>query len=57
MTIKEILEKKGYRVGFDKSLFYGLKFEDGSIDRTWDLYIVHPKRGCSTTLFLEEKQG
>ena len=57
MIIKEILEKKGYRVGFYKSLFYGMRFEDGSIDRTWDFYIVRPGYGCSRTLSLEEKQG
>ena len=57
MTIKEILERKGYKVGFDKSLFYGMRFEDGSIDRTWNLYIVHPRRGCSRTLTLDEQQG
>ena len=53
MTIKKILEKKGYRIGFYKSLFYGMRFEDG-VDRTWDFYIVHPKHGCSTTFSLEE---
>ena len=57
MTIKEILQAKGYRINFFTSLFYGMRFEDGSIDRAWDFYIVHPKHGCSTTLFLEEKQG
>mgnify|MGYP000903471825 CR=1 FL=1 len=57
MTIKEALERKGYRIGFYKSLFYGATWEDGSIDRTWDFYIVHPKYGCSRTLTLEEQQG
>ena len=57
MTIKEFLEEKGYRIGFFKSLFYGMRFEDGSIDATWDFYIVHPKHGCSTTFSLEEQQG
>ena len=57
MIIKEILEKKGYRVGFYKSIFYGMRLEGDNIDRTWNLYIVHPRWGCSRTLSLEEKQG
>lgn len=57
MTIKEILEKKGYRIDFSPSIFYGLKFEDGEIDTSWTLWILHPYRGCSRTLTLEEKQG
>ena len=56
MTIKEILEKKGYRIDFSPSLFYGLKFEDGTIDTTWILWILHPRHGYSPTLSLEEIQ-
>lgn len=54
MPIMEILKAKGYRINFFTSLFYGATWEDGSIDRTWDFYIVHPKYGCSTTFSLEE---
>lgn len=57
MTIKEILEKKGYRIDFSPSIFYGLQFEDGSIDTSWTLWILHPRYGCSPTLILEEQQG
>ena len=57
MAIKEILQAKGYRINFFTSLFYGMRFEDGSVDRTWDFYIVHPYLGCSRTLFLDEQQG
>ena len=54
MAIREILEKKGYRIDFSKSIFYGLKFEDGNVDMTWNLWILHPKYGYSRTLTLEE---
>ena len=55
MTVKEVLEMKGYRIGFYKSLFYGTTWED-EVDKTWDFYIVHPRHGCSRTLSLEETQ-
>ena len=57
MTIREILEKKGYRIDLSPSIFYGLKFEDGTIDKSWTFWILHPRHGCSRTLTLEEKQG
>ena len=57
MTVREILEAKGYRIDFSPSVFYGLKFEDGEIDTSWSLWILHPYRGCSRTLTLEERQG
>jgi len=54
MTIKEILKEKGYRIGFYKSLFYGMRFEDGTIDTTWTFWFLHPRYGCSPTFSLEE---
>lgn len=57
MTIKEVLQAKGYRIDFSPSIFYGVKFEDGTIDTSWTFWILHPRYGCSRTLTLEEKQG
>ena len=57
MTIMELLEAKGYKIDFSQSLFYGLRFEDGTIDTTWVLWILHPRRGYSPTLLLEEKEA
>lgn len=55
MSIMEVLKKKGYKINFRPSVFYGSKFEDGTIDKTWTLWILHPRYGCSPTLFLKEK--
>jgi len=57
MTIMEILKSKSYKIDFSPSIFYGLKFEDGTIDKSWTFWILHPKHGYSRTLTLEEKQG
>ena len=52
ITVREILKSKGYKIDFSPSIFYGLKFEDGTIDLTWTLWILHPYRGYSPTLYL-----
>ena len=56
MTIKEILEAKGYRIDLSPSIFYGLKFQDGTIDTSWTFWFLNPRHGYSPTLFLEEIQ-